>query len=131
MLEGKYQEAIEIFDRHYYKIMTTRDNELDFEQGANMRSNYAVCLWAIGKDVSELNKIWKDEYFQGEHAESMFYPILIEYMNGNLAKAISDVKALPEYVLNQLNNEFSADFSKNIWFKNIATLSLELLAKVN
>ena len=131
MLEGKYQEAVDIFDKHYYKIMTTRDLELDFEQSANMRSNYAVCLWALGKDVSELNKIWKDKYFQGEHAESMFYPILIEYMNGNADKAISDLKALPGYVINQLNYQFSEDYSIYPWFKNIANKSVELLAKVN
>lgn len=131
MLETKYQEAVETFDRNYYKIMTTRDHELDFEQAANMRSNYALCLWALGEDVSKLNKIWMDKYFQGEHAESMFYPILIEYMNGNSAKAISDVQALPSYVVNQLNSEFSGDFSRNVWFENIVAKSLDLLAKVN
>ena len=131
MLQGKYQEAIDTFEKHYYKIMTTREYAIDFEQAANMRSNYAVCLWALGKDVSELNKIWQDEYFQGEHAESMFYPILIEYMNGNSDKAISNAKTLPGYVLNQLQDEFSADFSNNAWFKNIVIKSLELLAKAN
>jgi tetratricopeptide (TPR) repeat protein len=131
MLQGKYQEAIDTFERHYYTIMATREYGIDFEQAANMRSNYAVSLWALGKDVSELNKIWQDEYFQGEHPESMFYPILIEYISGNSDKAVLDAKALPGYVLNQLQDEFSGDFSGNAWFKNIANKSLELLAKAN
>jgi hypothetical protein len=131
MLEGKYQEAIDLFEKHYYKIMTTRDSDVDFDQAANMRSNYAVNLWALGKDVSELNKIWQDEYLQGDHAESMFYPILIEYMSGDSNKAISDVKALPSYARDQLRSDFSEDFSDSPWFKNIATKSLELLAKAN
>jgi hypothetical protein len=131
MLGGKFQEAINLFERHYYKIMTTRDSELDFDQAANMRSNYAVNLWALGKDVAEINMIWQDEYLQGDHAESMFYPILIEYMSGDSNKAISDVKALPSYARDQLRSDFSEDFSNSPWFKNIATKSLELLAKAN
>jgi len=129
MLEDKYQEAVTLFDRHYYKIMITRDSNLDFDQAANMRSNYALNLWALGKNVTELNKIWQDEYLQGDHAESMFYPKLIEYMQGDANKAIANVKALPDYIRVQLKSDFSEDFSGSAWFKNIATLSMELLAK--
>jgi len=131
MLQGEYQESVDLFEKYYYKIMSTRNSELDFDQAANMRSNYALNLWALGKEISELNYIWQDEYFQGEHAESMFYPILLEYMSGNSDKAISDVNQLQGYILNQLKDQFSSDFSSNTWFKNIAIKSLELLAKVN
>ena len=36
-----------------------------------------------------------------------------------------------DYLFNQLKDEFSADFSNNTWFKNIATKSLELLARAD
>ena len=54
MQQERFEESIEIFDRYYYKLMTTRVTPEDFNQAANFRSNVALCRWALGASREEL-----------------------------------------------------------------------------
>lgn len=127
MLEERFGEAIEIYDKYYYKIMTTRETHEDFTQAANFRSNVALCRWAIGASKEELDGVWKDEYLQGSHAESLFYPILYTYLAGDKENARLQVNQLEKHTILDLVSTFEEGKLNSGWFGGISKSALELL----
>lgn len=129
MLNGRFAEAVEICDKYYYRIMTTRNIDEDFTQAPNFRSNVALCRWALGASKDELNSIWKDEYFQAGHAESAFYPILMDYLDGQVESAKSQLQNLSRTVKDELMGTFKEGAENDGWFGDISNKALELLGK--
>ena len=127
MLSGNHQQAIEIYNSVYYKIMTTRKSENDFVQAANSRSNNALNMWVVGADPISLKEIWSDEYLQGEHVESKFYPILINFLDGNTTEALKVLKKLPSVQIKELIETFTEHKDESSWFGEISRKSLDLL----
>jgi hypothetical protein len=111
--------------------MTTRTIPEDFSQAANFRSNVALCRWALGASKEELNDIWMDEYLQGRHAESLFYPSLFEFINGDVESAISRVASLEKNLQLELRETFEEGRKNRGWFGEISKRALELLDKVS
>ena len=129
MQQERFEESIEIFDRYYYKLMTTRVTPEDFNQAANFRSNVALCRWALGASREELIQIWSDEYHQGRHAESLFYPILFDYINGEKDNVRQRVDSLEPHVISELVETFEEGRKIKGWFGDISKAALELLRK--
>ena len=80
---GEHEYARKAFDECYYRSMTTRETQNDYEQGANIRSNDALHRLALGASHDELRGIWMDSHFQENHLESKFYPIVLDHIDGN------------------------------------------------
>jgi hypothetical protein len=129
MLQERFQEAIDIYEKYYYRIMSTRTIPEDFAQAANFRSNIALCRWALGASKEVLNDIWSDEYFQEKHAESLFYPILYDYLNDNNHDSKSRVNSLGVNVRAELRETFQEGKKNRGWFGDISTKALDLLEK--
>ena len=127
MLQERFREAIEIYDKYYYRMMTTRETQEDFTQASNFRSNVALCRWAIGASKEELDGIWKDEYLQGSHAESLFYPILYTYLAGDKESARSQVNQLEKHTISDLVSTFEEGKLNSGWFGGISKSALEIL----
>lgn len=131
MLEGKHQEAVDFFDSVYYLVMTTRKQEGDFIQAPNARSNNALNLWALGADPTQLKTTWSDEYLQGDHVESKFYPILIDYEDGREKEALNALRALSRQQYDELIETFTENESNQLWFGDLCRRSLALLRQIN
>lgn len=127
MLRGEFQRGVDLFNEVYYRVMTSRVTPNDFEQAANARSNNALNRWALGHNPDELKSVWLDDYLQGEHAESKFYPILVDYEAGRTQQALSDLSALPNQLRTELVETFSENRKNSKWFGEISRKSLKLL----
>lgn len=131
LLEGKYQEAVDFYKSVNYLVMTTRNNPSDFTQAPNARSNNALNLWALGADPNHLRSIWSDEYLQGDHVESKFYPILIDYELGLEREALDALRALNRQQYEELIETFTENETNQLWFGDLCRRSLALLKQVN
>jgi hypothetical protein len=127
MLQERFEEVIEVYERYYYRIMTTRTIPEDFAQAANFRSNVALCRWALGASKEVLNDIWSDEYFQERHAESFFYPILYDHLNGGNHDVKSRIDSLGMTVNEELRETFEDSKNNQGWFGEISRKALQLL----
>lgn len=129
LMTGEHEKSREIFDKSYYRIMTTRQSENDFEQGANCRSNDALHQFALGASHDELREIWLDSHFQENHLESKFYPMLLDHLEGNTQKAKSDIANLGSQEKRELVETFNSLLNTHEWISGIAQKSLELLGE--
>jgi hypothetical protein len=129
MLQERFEESVKLYDKYYYKLMTTRIIPEDFIQAANFRSNIALSRWALGATREELINIWSDEYHQGRHAESLFYPILYDYINGDRENMKQRMDALEQHVISELVETFEEGKKNRGWFGGISKVALELLQK--
>jgi hypothetical protein len=125
--EGKFQEARDFFDAHYFSIMSRLDSDEDFAQASNMRSNDALNRWALGASDEEVIAIWSDEKFQEGHAESLFYPLLIQWRNGDKERASAALAALPAHIIAELNDAFAEDRKRVGWFADLSAEAREFL----
>ncbi len=128
--DGEHQQAREFFDRYYFKIMTSLVPENGFEQAANMRSNDALNRWALGASKEELLEIWENEKFQEGHTESAFYPIFMEWLEGNTEEAIVKLEALPSSCLRELRETFDGKINFDGWFADISKKAFEFLKTI-
>lgn len=126
---GQHEEARRIFDECYYRVMTTRDTENDYEQGGNCRSNDALHRLALGASYDELREIWEDSHFQENHLESRFYPIVLDHLEGNVEKVKSRVALLNKNERTELVEIFQTLVNQHEWIAGIAKTSLELLGE--
>lgn len=131
LLKGEYEKGVELFNRVYYKVMTCRSYDKDFYETGNFRSNNALNRWALGADPEELRETWLDEYLQGDHAESKFYPILIDYEAGRTKEALAALADLPAAMRAELFETFTESKDNALWFGEISRKSLQLLEKLN
>lgn len=129
LMIGEHEKARQIFDACYYRIMTTRQSENDFEQGANSRSNDALHRFALGASHDELREIWLDAHFQENHVESKFYPILLDHLEGNESKVQEGLKSLKEREKKELIETFRSLINQHEWISDIARKSLLLLGE--
>lgn len=127
LLTGQHEEARRIFDECYYRVMTTRDTENDFEQGSNCRSNDALHRLALGASHDELREIWEDAHFQENHLESRFYPIMLDHFEGNSEKVQSRVALLNKNERTELVEIFQSLMNQHEWVAGIAKTCLGLL----
>jgi tetratricopeptide (TPR) repeat protein len=126
---GEHEYARKAFDECYYRIMTTRETENDYEQGANIRSNDALHRFALGASHDELRSIWMDEHFQENHLESKFYPIVLDHLEGNSKKVEEGLAALNSHEKKELVEIFKSLLGEHEWISGIAQTSLELLGE--
>jgi tetratricopeptide (TPR) repeat protein len=129
LITGDHQYARKVFDESYYRIMTTRESENDFAQGANIRSNDALHRFALGATYDELRSIWCDEHFQEDHLESKFYPILLDHLEGKNEEVKSGLEKLSSQNKRELIETFNELLSGDAWIAGIARTSLELLSE--
>lgn len=129
LITGEHQHARKVFDESYYRIMTTRETENDFNQGANIRSNDALHRFALGATHDELRSIWLDEHFQEDHLESKFYPILLDHLDGKSKEVEIGLEKLSEQNKKELVETFNELLSGDSWIAGIAKTSLELLSE--
>ena len=129
LLSGEHKKAREVFDASYYRIMTTRETELDYEQSANCRSNDALHRFALGAPFDELREIWQDSHFQENHLESKFYPILLDHIEGNNQKVQESLANLSSYEKEELKETFRPLLDADEWIAGISKQSLELLGE--
>jgi tetratricopeptide (TPR) repeat protein len=126
---GEFEYARKAFDDCYYRIMTTRETENDYEQGANIRSNDALHRLALGASHDELRSIWLDSHFQENHLESKFYPILLDHIDGNSKQVQDGLSALNSHQKKELVEIFKSLLGEHEWISGIAQTSLELLGE--
>jgi tetratricopeptide (TPR) repeat protein len=124
---GEHERARKVFDESYYRIMTTRETENDFEQGSNIRSNDALHRFALGASHDELRSIWCDAHFQEDNLESKFYPILLDHLEGKTKVVQAGLEKLTEQNKKDLVEIFKELVSEDNWISGIAQTSLELL----
>jgi tetratricopeptide (TPR) repeat protein len=126
---GEHEYARKAFDDCYYRIMTTRETENDYEQGANIRSNDALHRFALGASHDELRSIWLDSHFQENHLESKFYPIVLDHIDGNSTQVQDGLAALNSHEKKELVEIFKSLLGEHEWISGIAQTSLELLGE--
>jgi tetratricopeptide (TPR) repeat protein len=126
---GEFEYARKVFDECYYRIMTTRETENDYEQGANIRSNDALHRLALGASHDELRGIWMDSHFQENHLESKFYPIVLDHLDGNSKQVQDGLAALNSHQKKELVEIFKSLLGEHEWISGIAQTSLELLGE--
>ncbi len=126
---GEHEYARKVFDECYYRVMTTRETENDYEQGANIRSNDALHRFALGASHDELRDIWMDSHFQENHLESKFYPILLDHIDGNGKRVQDGLAALNSHEKKELVEIFKSLLTEHEWISGIAQTSLELLGE--
>ncbi len=126
---GNHQKAREIFDQCYYRVMTTRETENDYDQGGNIRSNDALHRFALGAPHSELREIWEDSHFQENHLESRFYPIVLDHLEGNSEKVQTRLAMFNKNERAELIEMFQSLLNAHEWIAGIAKTSLELLGE--
>jgi tetratricopeptide (TPR) repeat protein len=126
---GEHEYARKAFDDCYYRIMTTRETENDYEQGANIRSNDALHRFALGASHDELRSIWLDSHFQEKHLESKFYPIVLDHIEGNGEQVQDGLAALNSHEKKELVEIFKSLLGEHEWISGIAQTSLELLGE--
>ena len=124
---GEHEYARKVFDQTYYRIMITRESDNDFEQGSNIRSNDALHRLALGATHDEVREIWCDEHFQENHLESKFYPILLDHIEGNIARVEEGISKLDERSKRELIETFKDLLKGSPWIAGIAKTCLELL----
>ena len=129
LLSGNHRKAREVFDASYYRIMTTRETELDYEQSANCRSNDALHRFALGAPFDELREIWQDSHFQENHLESKFYPILLDHLEGDNQKVQKSLSNLSSAEKEELAETFRPLLNAHEWIAGISKKSLELLGE--
>lgn len=129
LMKGEHERACRLFDQSYYRIMTTRQTENDFEQGANVRSNDALNRFALGASHDELRSIWLDSHFQENHVESKFYPILLDHLEGKSKQVHEGLATLNSYEKKDLVETFRSLLNAHEWISGIAQKSLELLGE--
>ena len=126
---GEHEYARKAFDECYYRVMTTRETENDYEQGANIRSNDALHRFALGASHDELRSIWTDSHFQENHLESKFYPILLDQIDGNTQEVEAGLAALNSREKKELVEIFKSLLDAHEWISGIAQASLRLLGE--
>ena len=126
---GEHEYARKAFDECYYRIMTTRETENDYEQGANIRSNDALHRFALGASHEELRSIWSDLHFQENHLESKFYPILLDHLEENSKQVQDGLAALNSAEKKELAEMFKSLLDSDQWISGIAQTSLQLLGE--
>lgn len=126
---GEHEYARKAFDECYYRIMTTRETQNDYEQGANIRSNDALHRLALGASHDELRGIWMDSHFQENHLESKFYPIVLDHIDGNSKQVQDGLSALNSHQKKELVEIFKSLLGEHEWISGIAQTSLELLGE--
>ena len=126
---GEHEYARKAFDECYYRVMTTRETENDYEQGANIRSNDALHRFALGASHDELRSIWTDSHFQENHLESKFYPILLDQIDGNTQEVEAGLAALNSREKKELVEIFNSLLDSHEWISGIARTSLRLLGE--
>ena len=126
---GEHEYARKAFDECYYRIMTTRETENDYGQGANIRSNDALHRLALGASHDELRGIWMDSHFQENHLESKFYPIVLDHIDGNSKQVQDGLSALNSHQKKELVEIFKSLLGEHEWISGIAQTSLELLGE--
>jgi tetratricopeptide (TPR) repeat protein len=129
LMTGEHEDARKAFDECYYRIMTTRETENDYEQGANIRSNDALHRFALGAPHEELRSIWMDSHFQENHLESKFYPIVLDHIEGNSNQVQDGLAALNSREKKELIEVFKSLLDSHDWISGIAQTSLELLGE--
>jgi tetratricopeptide (TPR) repeat protein len=126
---GHHEKARAIFDQCYYRVMTTRETENDYDQGGNIRSNDALHRFALGAPHSELREIWEDSHFQENHLESRFYPIVLDHLEGNSEIVQTRLAMFNKNERAELVEMFQSLLSAHEWVAGIAKTSLELLGE--
>jgi len=126
---GEHEYARKAFDECYYRIMTTRETENDYEQGANIRSNDALHRLALGASHDELRSIWMDSHFQENHLESKFYPIVLDHIEGNSQQVQESLSSLTAFEKKELIEIFRSLLDAHEWISGIAQTSLKLLGE--
>jgi tetratricopeptide (TPR) repeat protein len=126
---GEHEYARKAFDECYYRVMTTRETENDYEQGANIRSNDALHRFALGASHEELRSIWTDSHFQGNHLESKFYPILLDHLEEKSKQVQDGLAALNSAEKKELAEMFKSLLDADEWISGIAQTSLRLLGE--
>jgi tetratricopeptide (TPR) repeat protein len=126
---GEHEYARKAFDECYYRVMTTRETENDYEQGANIRSNDALHRFALGASHEELRSIWTDSHFQGNHLESKFYPILLDHLEEKSKQVQDGLAALNSAEKRELAEMFKSLLDADEWISGIAQTSLRLLGE--
>jgi tetratricopeptide (TPR) repeat protein len=129
LMTGEHEYARKAFDECYYRVMTTRETENDYEQGANIRSNDALHRFALGASHDELRSIWADSHFQENHLESKFYPILLDQIEGNTKLVEDGLAALNPREKKELIEIFKSLLDADQWISGIAQTSLQLLGE--
>lgn len=126
---GEHEYARKAFDECYYRVMTTRETENDYEQGANIRSNDALHRFALGASHDELRSIWTDSHFQENHLESKFYPILLDQIDENTQEVEAGLASLNSREKKELVEIFNSLLDAHEWISGIAQTSLRLLGE--
>jgi tetratricopeptide (TPR) repeat protein len=126
---GHHEKARAIFDQCYYRVMTTRETENDYDQGGNIRSNDALHRFALGAPHSELREIWEDSHFQENHLESRFYPIVLDHLEGHSEIVQTRLAMFNKNERAELVEMFQSLLSAHEWVAGIAKTSLELLGE--
>ena len=129
LMTGEHEDARKAFDECYYRIMTTRETENDYDQGANIRSNDALHRFALGAPHDELRSIWMDSHFQENNLESKFYPILLDQIEGNSQQVQESLSSLTAFERKELVEIFISLLDAHEWISGIAQTSLKLLGE--
>ena len=127
---GESEFARKVFDESFYTIMTTRNDEnYDFEQAANCASNDAIHRLLLGHPAEELKLIWNNKWLQGQHLESRFYPILIDFMEGDETSTLIKLKEFSSSEILELKDIFNELVNYKSKISEIASQALTLLQK--
>jgi hypothetical protein len=125
---GESEFARKVFDESFYTIMTTRNDEnYDFEQAANCVSNDAIHRLLLGHPAEELKLIWNNKWLQGQHLESRFYPILVDFMEGDKTTTLIKLKEFSSSEIIELKDIFDELVKNNSKISEIASQALSLL----
>jgi len=128
---GDSELARKVFDESFYIIMTTRNDEnYDFEQAANCASNDAIHRLLLGHPVEEVKRIWNNKWLQGDHLESRFYPILIDFMEGAETTSLIKLNDFSSSDITELREIFDELVNYNTRIRDIASKALTLLQKI-
>jgi|LakMenEpi03Aug12_release.lakeMendotaPanAssembly.Ray.scaffolds.fasta_scaffold65838_3 tetratricopeptide (TPR) repeat protein len=128
---GDSELARKVFDESFYTIMTTRNDEnYDFEQAANCASNDAIHRLLLGHPVEEVKRIWNNKWLQGDHLESRFYPILIDFMEGAETTSLIKLNDFSSSDITELREIFDELVNYNTRISDIASKALTLLQKI-
>jgi tetratricopeptide (TPR) repeat protein len=106
--EGEYAHAMSFFEEaeaaaQIFVEQSGQDPQTGnpIAQLVNARSNVALCRLALGGDAAEAVRVWTAGAPTGHH-ESLFYPLVVQWVSGERDQAIAGYRALPDATKNDI-----------------------------
>jgi hypothetical protein len=141
LLAGEHAPAIDVFDASYddcealtEAVMEAQPNTFISGQFLiniiNARSNVALHRLAVGGDPSVALETWAEMTEYG-HPESIFYPAVLRYRQGDIAGAQAQVQAMTDAVLKEMDQTLTELVTHGTgWIVDFARDGQALLTKM-